>query len=99
MSACSGCKNKKSLSGDCHVMCLNPPDEVVYIGACGPGHPPLDQRGAPNFSSSEERQAFADKVATERTCVVRCLWPGCGGFPFRFDSGGIFACSNKMKEK
>jgi len=53
--------------------------------------------GAPNFPSSEDRQSFADKAASQRSCVVRCLWPGCGNFPYRFDAGGIFACSNRVE--
>jgi len=95
MNPCLGCKNVREIPGNSHIGCANSPAQIVHIGSWGHGHSPHDRQGAPNFCSSEERQAFADKAASERVCVVRCLWPGCGHFPLSFDAGGIFACSNR----
>lgn len=32
---CYSCKNKRSLPGDCHISCANPPETVLEIGAGG----------------------------------------------------------------
>jgi len=97
--SCTGCIHLRRIPGNCHMRCENPPNHVIHIGGCGPGLQVTDARGAPNFANSGERQAFADKMAGKGDCVVRCLWPGCGMFPFCFDDGGIFACSRYSKEE
>lgn len=49
-------------------------------------------------SGGNERYAVAEKMAKENCAVVRCVWPGCGMFPFCFDDNTIFGCVN-YKEK
>lgn len=83
---CFRCTNRREQPGDCHISCSDPPQTVMKIGAGG-----------------DERYLLARKaveLARERktTLVVRCIWPGSGLFPFLFDGGTVFACTNHKGE-
>ncbi len=45
-------------------------------------------------SGGDERYIQAKERATTNKSVVRCIWPGSGVFPFNFDGGTVFGCSN-----
>ena len=45
-----------------------------------------------------ERYTIADKQAKESNAVVRCVWPGCGAFPYCFDGNTVFGCINHSEQ-
>lgn len=81
---CHTCSNRRSIPGDCHISCVNPP----------PLYGEMSNASEEKIKEAQEMILKVQEGLPEAQVLFRCTWGRCGIFPLAYDPNTILACTN-----